>query len=111
VERGIVAAINGIAAVYVGGDYESRRLGSTERVRLVRGGVGTQDGVFVDIICIRLASPWMVQREAKGVEILVYGDDGREVAVIFVDRLRELPFNKGAGDRQRVGRDQVEFAR
>ena len=77
----------------------------------MRGGVGTQDGVLVDIVRIRLASPWMVQRETKGVEVLVYGDDGREVTVIFVDRLRELPFNEGAGDRQRVGRDQVEFAR
>jgi hypothetical protein len=61
-------------------------------------------------ISVRPAAPWMVWREAEGVEVLVDRDDREEGVVVPVHWSRKSGFGRGACGLQWVRRLEVKFA-
>ena len=57
----------------------------------------SQDRILVDIISIRLAASWVVRSEPQRVEVLVDGDNGRELVVIRESRKSRLDQFPGDG--------------
>lgn len=64
VEDGVVGAVDGIAAVDVCADEEAGAFVCGEDVGLVGGGVGSEDGVFVDVVGVCFVASRVVGGEA-----------------------------------------------
>src|SRR6266487_5880620 len=64
VEARIMTSVNGITTIDVRTNQVSVALISFESVCLVSTGVGTQDSIFVDVVCVCTTAAWVVYREA-----------------------------------------------
>lgn len=93
-----MGAVNSISSVDIRGNSESLRLSSSKGVGLVCRGVGSHDGLLIDIVSVGSATAGVVERESEGVEVLLYADDGGEGVVGLVDRRGETALNQSAGD-------------
>ncbi|EAU38027.1 phenylalanyl-tRNA synthetase, mitochondrial precursor [Aspergillus terreus NIH2624] len=118
VEDGVVAAVDGVAAVDVGDDgvadlVRAGRLVAVELLEvglLVGAGVGAQDGLVVDVVGVGAAAARVVGREAQHVKVVRRRDDRVRLGVVAVDRAWERALDQLARDGERVVLLQVETA-
>lgn len=92
-----MASVNGVASVDVCADGVTLAGILAEYLSFMGAGVGSQDGIFVNVVCIRAVSAGMVFGEAEGIEVLGYGDNGGETVVVGECRGREAGFEEFAG--------------
>lgn len=97
-----MAAVDGVAAVDVGGDEVAVALVGAEGVCLVRAGVCAQQLRVAEVVCVGEGAAGVVGREAEGVEVLRGRDDGVEVVVVFEGGRGEVRLDDLAGDVDRV---------
>ncbi|EKG21045.1 hypothetical protein MPH_01674 [Macrophomina phaseolina MS6] len=86
----VVAAVDCITAVDVGGDQITRRSVGAEGVSLMSGGVGAQDRVFIDVVGVTAITARMINRKAERVEVLIHADNREEIIVGLVARETRL---------------------
>ena len=92
-EYGIVTAIDGIATVHVCTYQVSIFLVLFEAIGLVRGSVRAENVGLIDVVGVCARTPYVIDREPEGIEVLVYGNDGREVIVARVHSWRKGRFD------------------
>lgn len=105
-----MAAIDRISSVHIRTYEKPFAFIPAKGICLVRAGVGTQHGIFVDIVCVRPAPAWMVLGEFERIEVLVCRYDWKEIVMVFVGRSRKYRFDYLAGYGDRVVLLQVQLA-
>ena len=63
VEDRVVASVDGITAIDVSAYYVAATLVVFEKLSFMRAGVGAENGILIDVICVCFASPWMICRK------------------------------------------------
>ena len=97
-----MTSVNSISSVNVCTDCVSIALVSAEDFGFMGGCVGPQNSVFVKIVSIGSAPTRVVRWEAKRIEILSDGDDGREIVVVAVGRRGKACLDQPARQSYRV---------
>jgi hypothetical protein len=98
---GIMAFVDAISSVDISADGVAHFGMSGEVFEsgiLVGGGVGAQNVVLVDVVCVSRRPTRVILREAEGVEVLEGGDHGVFGVVIAIDGWREDRLDQLAGD-------------
>lgn len=78
-----MTSVDGISSIYIRGNSVSVARVRPEYVDFVCRRVRSQDGVLVDIVCVSLASAWMICLESKRVEILTNSYNRWQLVVIL----------------------------
>lgn len=96
-----MAAIDRISSVHIRTYEKPFAFIPAKGICLVRTSVGTQDGIFVNIVSVRPASARVVLGEFERIEVLMCCYDRKEVVMVFVCRCRKyrLDYLAGYGDR------------
>lgn len=105
-----MTSIDGISSVNIRADRIPVARILAKDIRLVGAGVGPQNGVFVDVVCVCPAAARMIGGEVEGVEVLRYGDDGGKGVVVSVCWRGEMRFNQLTGQEDGVGGLKVKTA-
>ena len=90
---GIMTSINGISPVYVCTDSVTFAFIVSKNLCFVGTGVGSQYGIFVDIVCVRTTSARMIFGKAKRIEVLSDCDDWMKIVVVCICWRGEIGFD------------------
>lgn len=97
-----MTSVNSISTVDICADCVTLALVCAKDICLMRTCVRPQNSIFVDVVSICTAPARVICGEAKGIKILSYGDDRKDIVVVLVSRSRKSGFYEFSRYRDRV---------